>query len=520
MTASPDTELIKALQTPDAYPHPVRNIQLRETHISWVLLTGDYAYKIKKPVNFGFLDFSTLEKRHFYCEEEIRLNRRLAPELYLQVVPVCGDAHAPQLDGKGDAFEYAVRMRQFDTRQAFDELLARDELTSQHMEQTAQVLARFHARIHVADKNSAHGTPAAVCQPVMENFSQLQACLDEDGELARELSQLQAWSENACRTLESTFLQRKAQGFVRECHGDLHLRNIIIWQERVTPFDGIEFSASLRWIDVLSELAFLLMDLDDHQRQDLAQVLLNTYLEITGDYAGLALLRFYLLYRAMVRAKVACLRLAQTAGGDRQSREEMQNYIDLASAYTQPKKPRLIITHGLSGSGKTFVSRQLLEKSQLIRLRSDVERKRLFGLEAGQASGAGIDSGIYQADASQRTYQHLLGLADQLLACGYCVLVDAAFLQSAQREMFTRLAHEREIPFLILHCEAAADIQHRRIQARGIAGHDASEADLQVLQHQLQTCQPLSDSERQASISVDTGTVVQLDKLISWLSST
>lgn len=511
---------IKALLQPGAYPHPVETIELRETHISWVLLTGQYAYKIKKPVNFGFLDFSTLEKRRFFCTEEVRINRRLAPELYLDVVAICGQPAHPQLGGEGEPMEYAVKMRQFDTRQGFDELLARGELTLAHMDETAQVLAAFHASIDSTAETSTYGTPAAIHEPTEENFVQLQQ-LDKQTltpELHQQLATLQQWSDETYQALLPVFAERKQQGFIRECHGDLHLRNITLWQGRVTPFDGIEFNANLRWIDVISELAFLLMDLDDHRRHDLAQHLLNAYLEITGDYTGLAVLRFYQLYRAMVRAKVAGLRLVQTAFSDEAARQEMENYIGLAASYARPQAPRLIINHGLSGSGKTFVSQQLLEKTSLIRLRSDVERKRLFGLGPGEASGSGINTGIYQAAASERCYQHLLDLAEQLLGWGYSVLVDAAFLKLKQREAFAALAKARGIPFLILHCEASPEIQRQRIEARSSTGHDASEADLAILQQQLKTAQALSTAERKYTITLDTTQSPELHQVITWLT--
>lgn len=509
---------INALLRPAAYPHPVDRLELHETHISWVILTGEFVYKIKKPVNFGFLDFSTLEKRCFYCNEEIRLNRRLAPDLYLATVAICGDSNTPQIAGNGPPFEYAVKMRQFDTRQGFDQLVARGELTLRHMSETAQVLAIFHSSIDVAEENSVFGTPSAVHQPVEENFQQLRASLDKQSDKFHELlNRLEQWSNNEATKRENSLASRHCHGFVRECHGDLHLRNIVVWQDKVTPFDGIEFNPNLRWIDVMSELAFLLMDLDDHQRHDLGQHLLNSYLEITGDYTGLDVLRYYLVYRAMVRAKVACLRLAQTAYQDKNAEQEIQDYLKLAQGYTRPSQAKLIINHGLSGSGKTFVSQQLLIHNNLIRLRSDVERKRLFGLSTSDKSASGLDTGIYRPEASQQTYQHLFNLAEQLLKQGYIVLVDAAFLKTEQRTLFSELARRNNIPFMILHCEANPEVQRQRLQTRSRRGHDASEADVAILEQQLKSEEPLSDTERAMSLTLDTSGTPDLDTLINWL---
>jgi hypothetical protein len=516
-------QFIDALQKPEAYGHPVESVTLFETHISWVLLTGDYAYKIKKPVDFGFLDFSTLEKRRFYCTEEVRLNGRLAPELYLEVVPICGDLASPVMDGEGKAFEYAVKMRQFDTTQGFDQLLAHDKLTLQHMDETAQTLADFHNTIERAETDSPFGDPQAILQPALENFEQLQQHIAQqvtDPDILQQIQSLQRWTTDTHQRLHDIFAVRKQAGYVRECHGDLHLRNIVLWQGRVTPFDGIEFNPNLRWIDVLSELAFLLMDLDDHQRHDLAQRLLNAYLEITGDYNGLSVLPYYRVYRAMVRAKVASLRLAQNTDNTAEETQEIVNYIQLATHYTQTLQPKLIITHGLSGSGKTYVSQQIVQNSDLIRIRSDIERKRLFGLGATDKSDSGVKTGIYTANASQLTYERLLGLADAILKAGFSVLVDATFLRHQQRQQFERLAQHTATPFCILHCHTTDKIMQQRIRERNKQAKDASEADLKVLAYQQKNIDTLSAEERQKTISIDTSHEPHLDETLLWISNT
>lgn len=522
MDSPPRTFSISAMLRADAYPHAVEPIELRETHISWVLLTGEYAYKIKKPVDFGFLDFSTLEKRRFFCAEEVRLNRRLAPDLYLDVVPVCGDPATPRIDGQGEILEYAVRMRQFDPHQEFDELLQSGQLTLLHMDATAKVLAGFHADIRVAGANTCYGEPAAILEPVQENFDQISPQLSRqihNAESREQFEFLHAWSCSWFEQLHAVFVTRKASGHVRECHGDLHLRNIVYWQDKIIPFDCIEFNANLRWIDIMSELAFLLMDLDDHQRQDLAQRLLDSYLQITGDYDGLQVLRFYQVYRAMVRAKVASLRLAQLPKFDKVAAQELVNYLQLAYRYTPHPQPKLLITHGLSGSGKTYVTQQLLEKSAIIRLRSDVERKRLHGLATQAQTHSGIAQGIYSHQASELTYQHLLATTARLLSWGFNVVVDGAFLHQHQRAQFQALAQQAVIPFRILHCEAPIELQKLRLLARAQQANDASEANTTVLQQQLQTHEPLSDQEQHVCFSMDTTTQPDLAAVLDWLAS-
>jgi len=506
----------------DVWPHPVQSIALCETHISWVLLTGTYAYKIKKPVNFGFVDFSSLDKRQFYCTEEVRLNRRLAPQIYLDVVSIHGTPNHPNLCGEGPLLDYAVRMQQFDKDQGFDQMLQRGELSLLHMDKTADILTAFHSGTAVAKEASEYGTAQAVFAPVQENFDHIRQHLDNqvvDAKVHRQFAELERWSGDTWQALTAVFSSRQRLGFVRECHGDLHLRNLVFWQQTVIPFDCLEFSADLRWIDVMSELAFLLMDLDEHGRPDLAQRLLNTYLEIGGDYEGLQVLRFYQVYRALVRAKVAGLRLTQTSEPDPLVVEEISNYIRLASLYTQVQPGRLVICHGLSGTGKSYISQQILEQAGVIRLRSDVERQRLFGVSGKHHKSSGNQQGIYHPSASKRTYTHLLELAGKLIDWGYNVLVDAAFLESQQRVLFQNYADAEGIPFTILHCESEPALQRQRIASRNEQGKDASEADIAILDWQLEHQQMLSARERSYCIVVDTSGEPDLGEILQWLSA-
>jgi aminoglycoside phosphotransferase family enzyme/gluconate kinase len=496
--------LIQALHRPACYDHPVRDIRLVETHISWVLLTGPYAYKIKKPVDLGFLDFSSLEKRRFYCEEELRLNRRLAPSLYLDVVAITGSPDSPLFAGTGAAIEYAVKMVQFPEEARLDRMLARGELGPSHIDLLARELAGFHGCIAVAGSDQPFGDPDHVYQPVRENFIQIRSRLEAGNEAP--LQRLESWSETSFAGLRQAFEARKRGGFVRECHGDAHLANMVWFEGRALLFDCLEFSANLRWIDVMSELAFLIMDLDDRGRPDLARRALNAYLEHSGDYAGLAVFRFYQVYRALVRAKVACIRLRQSGVSDAEKnrgRGEYRGYIDLAGRYTQSPPPALIITHGLSGSGKTWLSQQLLEALDVVRVRSDIERKRLHGLAPHARSGSGIDSGIYSAQAGQRTYAHLAQLATTILRAGHSVIVDAAFLRREQRDRLHAVAQEERAPFVILDTRAPENTLRQRLRQRAAQRHEVSEAGLAVLDHQLATREPLADTEQCHVVSVD-----------------
>ncbi|MEK7321739.1 MAG: AAA family ATPase [Pseudomonadota bacterium] len=511
MTEDPSIILIEALQNPACYPHPVTAVRRVETHISWVLLTGDYAYKIKKPVAFGFLDFSSLAQRRHCCEEELRLNRRLAPELYLAVLPITGTPAAPRLGGVGEAIEYAVQMREFPQEAQLDRVLARGELGAARIAALAETLAAFHSTAVVAKAGGHYGSAEAVWQPVAQNFAQIRPRLAVRDELDQ-LDALQHWSETAFASLRGVFTQRQQTGHIRECHGDAHLGNIALLDGRPVLFDCIEFNPELRWIDVMSEIAFLTMDLHDRGRPDLARRVLNDYLQYTGDYAGLRVLRFYQVYRALVRAKVACLRLAQDGLSEDQRRATQQQvgaYLRLAARFTAAVPTPLMITHGLSGSGKTTLSDGVLESQGAIRLRSDVERKRLFGLAADARGGSAVNDGLYSAEAGTRTYQHLAELAETVLGAGFPVIIDAAFLKRGQREMFHQLAERMHLPFVIFDCKAPSEQLRGRIAERATAGRDASEATISVLEQQLEHGEPVSCDEALLIFTIQTGAAPQ-----------
>ena len=489
-------ELVHALLDPGCYPHPAAHIEHIETHISDVLLTGQHAYKLKKPLALGFLDFSTLAKRHFFCCEELRLNRRLAPELYEDVVAITGTPAHPSVGGPGEPIEYALRMRQFDQSGLLERVLARGELTAAHVDQIAASVAAFHAALPAAAPESGFGSAERIMRPALQNFEQLLPLLaGGDGAL---LDELRAWTSNQHAALAPLFDRRMREGCVRECHGDLHLGNMALIDGRVRIFDCIEFSADLRWIDVVSEAAFLAMDLLQHRRPDLAFRFLNRYLELTGDYAGVRLLRYYMVYRALVRAKVAALRAAQSdvAPADRQSLQaKCRAHLALAHQLATSEQPALLILHGLSGSGKTALSQTVLQAIGAIRIRSDVERKRLHGIGETDRSGSAVGGGIYTAAAGAATYQHVAEMAAHAIEAGFPVLVDAAFLERTRRDHFRDVASRLGCPFAILHAEAPDAVLRARIAQRASAARDASEATAAILDRQIAVQDPLSADE-------------------------
>lgn len=516
MGVEPLPQLIAALQRPDCFPHPVDGFTVLETHISYVLLTGPYAYKFKKPVDLGFLDFSTLEKRRFYCHEELRLNRRLAPELYEDVVGITGTPERPVLGGEGPAIEYAVRMRQFAADARLDLVSDRGGLTEKHIDQLAVDVAAFHRSAPAAAAESLFGTPETIEARVMQNFEQIQANCDDQDLLLR-LRPLHAWSTAAIEEIRDDLELRRRGGWIRECHGDMHLANMALIDDRVVIFDALEFSEDLRWIDPLSEIAFVYMDLDHRGHRALARRFLNDYVEAANDYQSLNLFRYYLVYRALVRAKVAAIAAHQhTRNSERRARElaTLAGYLDRAAAYcANPERAPLILMHGLSGSGKSRLARQLVETLGAIRIRSDVERRRLLGMSPEEATDSGIATGAYAPEITQKTYQRLQALAYPILDAGFPVIIDATCLLRSQRAPLQRFAAVAGVPCVLLDVQAPEAVLRERIMRRHRDERDASEATLAVLDHQLAIAEPLTLEEQRRSIVVDTTRPIDLETL-------
>lgn len=497
--------LARALTDPACYPHPAQEIRVIETHISRVFLTGGVAYKLKKPLDLGFLDFTTLAKRRHFCEQELTLNRRLAPRLYLEVVAIRGSIDRPRLAGDGDAIEYAVKMREFAQDDLLDRVLARGALAPAHVDALAQIVARFHAGLHGAPRDEGYGRPEAVREPVLQNFAQLRELAAEDEDCAA-LERLERRSRDEHARLAGLMEARRAGGFVRECHGDLHLGNIALVDGEIQIFDCLEFNPAYRWIDVANENAFLTMDLAYRGRSDYAARYLNDYLELTGDYESLALLAYYQVYRALVRAKIALIR-ARQAGLDppavAAARRDFELHLRLALRFTARQKPAIVITHGLAGSGKTTASQALLERLAAVRIRSDVERKRLFGLASRELATPPMRHDLYSAAAGARTYAEMERLVAIAVAAGYPAIADATFLKAEQRLRMRALAQSLGVPFLILDCRAPEALLRERIVARLARHSDASDATPAVLERQIAEQEPLTAIEEEDAVRVD-----------------
>ena len=501
-TAEPDDgrALAARLQSPEAWPHCVElPIRVIETHISRVFLTGRWAYKVKKPLRLPFLDYGTLERRHACCEQELRLNRRTAPGLYLDVAAIAGPVASARVGGAGPPIEYAVRMLQFDPAETLDALVEAGRANRDELATLGTDIARFHGEAALCP--AGPGGPNSFVRVLRDNLDALDAADDPRIEVATRV--LRRRLEAEATRLRTTLEARRTAGRVRECHGDLHCGNVVRWGGRLTPFDGIEFDPALRWIDVADDLAFLTMDLAERGRPDLRHAVLQAWYEASGDAGALRPLPLYEASRALVRAKVAVLH-ARQRDGDPARLAAAARYLAWAGARLDPPRPMLLATCGYSGAGKTYVAGRIAAALHALHLRSDVERKRLAGLGPLDDSRSPADGGIYTPEFNTRTYARLSQVAAESLAGGCPVIVDAACLRRSERRDLERCAIANDARFAVLHCEAPTGVLRARVEARARDRSDASEAGVDVLERQPGYWEAFDDDELRHVVHVDT----------------
>lgn len=507
-TVADHEALVASLMSEESWPQGGGRRQRIDTHISTIVLAGEQAYKLKKPLDLGFLDFVELADREHACREELRLNRRLAPQIYEAVCAVTGSIQRPGLDGDGEIIDWAVRMRRFDPDAILSNLA--DRLDVDLIDALAVRVASFHDEAATCPDDEPYGDAATACAPMFQNLAQIREFAPHE---AAGLAPVEAWTRARQAVLTSLLTRRKAEAHVRECHGDLHLGNVALIDGEAVVFDAIEFNPTFRWIDTINDVAFMTMDLQQRGRDDLAFRFLDRYLQQGGDYAALPLLRFYEVYRAMVRAKIAAIRFGQPDLDDAQRpgvAAELSAYLSFAAELTVGRGAGIVIMRGVSGSGKSTVSNVLPGRLHGVRLRSDIERKRLLGIEATQNATA---HGAYDADATSRTYGRLRDLAQTVVGAGYVAIVDATFLKAEQRAAFRGLADELGVPFAIVDCDAPVETLRERILARQSAEDNVSDAGLAVLDAQLATAQPLDDDEARFAIRVRPGRPLDLARL-------
>lgn len=511
MTDSSLPILIRQMLQPSFYPHPVaESIELVQTHISFILLTGDYAYKVKKDVDFGFLDFSTVEKRQHFCREELRLNRPQAPEFYLEVLPISKVGDRFQLSEDSHPVEYALKMRQFPQENLLINLFERGNLTFDHLTTLGQKVAQFHLNAPTNDYIREFGKIAKIRQAIEQNYDQTDQYIGR-GQTQKQYEETQQFTDRFLEEYDSLFQSRIEQNWIRECHGDLHLKNMFLWKDRIMLFDRIEFNEEFRFVDVMYDVAFTVMDLDGRGRSDLSNQFLNTYIERTGDWEGLQVLPFYLCRQAYVRAKVNSMMLDEPEISKQKKQEIQQEaglYYKLAWEYTHQKSGKIIMMSGLSGSGKSTVARQLSGRINAIQIRSDAVRKHLGGIPLNQRG----TEALYTTEMTQKTYNRLLELGIILAKQGFAVILDAKYDRQQLRENVITECESHQLPLSILECVAPVEVLRSRLQQRG---EDITDATVDLLESQQQAAEPFTESEKAYVTSIDTtrDLEAQLDKI-------
>lgn len=500
MTQTSVPALIEQMMQPGFYPHPVKEpIELIQTHVSYVFLTGDYAYKIKKPVNFGFLDFSTLERRQHFCVQELQMNQLNAPEIYLEVLPITDLDGQFQLNGTGQTAEYVLKMREFPQDDLFISMFEQGKLTTSQMEDLGAIVAQFHELAQTNDYIRSFGEVSQIRQAIDENYQQTEKYIGGPQTL-KQFEETKQFTDTFFANQEELFKSRVQHNQIRECHGDLHLRNICLWDNKIQLFDRIEFNEPFRFVDVMYDVAFAVMDLESRGRKDLGNVFLNTYIEQTGDWEGLQVLPLYLSRQAYVRAKVTSF-LLDDPGVPEDTKKEAgitaSQYYKQAWEYTQLRQGQLILMSGLSGSGKTTVARHLAQRLGAIHLRSDAVRKHLAGVPLDQRGG----EELYTQAMSQKTYARLLELGTKLANAGFPVILDAKYDQQATRLAAIQEAKKHHLPVKIYHCMAPEEVLRDRLLSRT---GDVSDATPDLLTQQQASAEPFTEAEQSLVTTLDT----------------
>jgi hypothetical protein len=496
-------ELVKALLEPKAYPEAPQRIELVQTQMSFVFLIDEYVYKVKKPVNLGFLDYTTLEKRRFYCQKEVELNRRLCPEVYLKVVSITKDKNNISIEGKGEIIEYAVKMRRLPQETMMDVLLTNNKVTTEMITEVAQKLAEFHQRAETNANISAFGDIKAITQNTEENFTQTEKYIGKT--ISPDMyHHIKTYNEGFIETNTSLFNKRVADGRIRDCHGDVHAAHICFSKD-IYIYDCIEFNDRFRYCDVAAEVAFLAMDLDHYGRADLSRSFVSTYIDESKDRELVKLLNFYKCYRAYVRGKVESFKLDDpyiAPDEKRQALEMASSYFDLAHAYTK-SRPILLITTGLVGTGKTFLAQALAKRLGLVVISSDVTRKQLAGIPTTEHRFEEFDTGIYSAEFSGKTYDKMFSQTKDILTEGSSVIIDASFIKGGERLKAKRLAEKWGADFFIVECSLDEKTIKQRL-ARRLEEVSTSDGRWEIYPSQKRAFDPVVEVLPQNHVIIDT----------------
>jgi aminoglycoside phosphotransferase family enzyme/predicted kinase len=473
---------VREMLEPAVFGKGVRRVRMLQTHTSWVFLTGAHAYKVKKPVNFGFLDYTTLSARKFFCNEEFRLNQSLSPDIYIDVLPITESKGRLALGGRGKVIDYCLAMKELPQAWIMTEQLAKGRVTFEHIDEIARSIADFHRRAEHGREVAQYGSPETITLNWDENFAQT---MDFRGRTItrRQFDETKALVERFIAEHRNLFRRRREAGFVRRCHGDLHSKNIFVNKD-VRIFDCIEFNPRFSCSDVASEVAFMVMDLEYAGHKDLANHFVERYLVYSKDPGLLRLLNFYKCYRAYVRGKVTSFNLNDpgiSAADKAKSRAVARRYFELSHRYARGlyAKPRLVVLMGLPGTGKTFVGRSLADRIDAFQLLSDSVRKQLLGIPVSQRKSDGYGEGIYKGNIGNKTYDEMLKRAAAMLAAGHSVILDATFLHEDWRERARAVADKLGLPTLFVFVDCPERTVAARLRRRAVE-YSFSDADILV----------------------------------------
>ncbi|MBN1548118.1 MAG: AAA family ATPase [Syntrophaceae bacterium] len=502
------SEIAIAMTDPSFYSFPPPKVELIQTHISWIFIAGEEVFKVKKAVNFGFLDFTTLEKRKFYCEEEVRLNRRLAPQVYLGVVAISRNREGKIVLGTGETvIEYAVHMRKIPAEKMLKTLLKNPDFDQSTIAAVAGKLARFHQEADTGGKIDEMGRIGTIRFNHEENFAQTVPFIGVTLSTSSHAF-IRDWARRFMTDQEELFHKRVREHRIRDCHGDLHLEHIVINDDDIIIFDCIEFNERFRFGDVAAEVAFLAMDLDFNGYAALSDLFVQSYTECSGDSEIPALIDFYKCYYAFVRGKVTGFQLNDphlSAKVRQDVTQTASRYFDLAlSCAARFAKPTLIIMSGLMGSGKSVVARELSRLTGALTIKMDVIRKELLEIPVTEHRLDDFGQGIYSDDITGHVYGKALEKAASILGLGKSVIIDASYKKKEHRLAARDLAADLKADFFIVECVCPDSCARSRLETRMKVLGEASDGRPQIYDAQQKDFDAVVEFPPSVHLKLDT----------------
>jgi uncharacterized protein len=504
------SETIQAMLNPEFYFEKPEKIELIQTQMSFIFIAGDFAYKLKKPVNLGYLDYTTLEKRRFYCERELELNQRLCPETYISVLAITQKNNTISFEKDGNIIDYVLKMRVLPRNQMLNVLLEKDLVSSEMMSRLAHKLSSFHQRAETGEVISTFGDITSITYNTEENFNQTEKSIGRTIS-ERKYQRIREYTRRFLSENSPLFTSRVQAGKIRDCHGDLHAAHICFVND-ICIYDCIEFNDRFRYGDIASEISFLAMDIDHYGRADISSDFVNYYVNYSGDTDLNRLLSFYKCYRAYVRGKVESFKLDDPVIIPEDKKIALRvayGYFNLSSFYTR-SRPTLIITVGVTGTGKTTLAKELAKHTGASVISSDIIRKQLAGIPVNQHVYDSFDEGIYSTDFTRKTYDTMLSWGRHSLETGKPVILDATFISHSDREKAREMAEEIGADFYILECCTNEEIIRERLIKRQRES-SISDGRLEILGPQIKQFEPVKEMSEKARIIIDISNSLEMN---------